>query len=223
MLRLMIIAPESKTLIGLFSELIQNDFNLSIVSQVNGIAEKIKAQPPDMILWEVDGHLSASTTGQLISEMKRQRFLPTIALATRDNIDSIDGDLDVDDFLISPYDVKELLLRIKRLLKRTRDVEKDHLIKCNGLVIDTAKCEVTVEGKLVELTFKEYELLRFLAKKRGRVYSREALLNKIWGYDYYGGDRTIDVHIRRLRSKIENYNHQYIETVRNIGYRFRVD
>ena len=73
------------------------------------------------------------------------------------------------------------------------------------------------------LTFKEYELLKFLARTSGRVFTREALLNRVWGYDYYGGDRTVDVHIRRLRSKIEDSSHTFIETVRNIGYRFRKD
>jgi DNA-binding response OmpR family regulator len=80
---------------------------------------------------------------------------------------------------------------------------------------------VTVNGALVELTFKEYELLKLLAANRGRVFTREALLDKLWGYDYFGGDRTVDVHIRRLRSKIEDAEHTYIETVRNIGYRFK--
>ena len=89
------------------------------------------------------------------------------------------------------------------------------------LVIDLANCEVRVGGKIVELTFKEYELLKFLARDRGRVFSREALLNKVWGYDYFGGDRTVDVHVRRLRSKIEISGQTFIETVRNIGYRFK--
>jgi len=75
-------------------------------------------------------------------------------------------------------------------------------------------------GRIVELTFKEYELLKFLMNDRGRVFTREALLNKVWGYDYFGGDRTVDVHVRRLRSKIELSDIEYIETVRNIGYRF---
>ena len=76
---------------------------------------------------------------------------------------------------------------------------------------------------VVELTFKEYELLKFLAGNKGRVCTRETLLDKVWGYDYYGGDRTVDVHVRRLRSKIEDSKHIFIDTVRNIGYRFRVE
>ena len=129
--------------------------------------------------------------------------------------------LNIDDFMISPYDARELVLRVKRLLSRDRNIDSGELIKCDGLLIDLAKCEVTLEGRIVELTFKEYELLRFLASNRGRVYTREALLNMVWGYDYYGGDRTVDVHVRRLRSKIEDAKHTFIETVRNIGYRFK--
>ena len=130
----------------------------------------------------------------------------------------------IDDFVIQPYNMRELILRIKRLLNyRTESVDGDEPIKCNGLVMDIAKCEVTVVGKVVALTFREYELLQFLAGNRGRVFSRQTLLDKVWGYDYYGGDRTVDVHVRRLRSKIENSKHTFIETVRNIGYRFKAE
>ena len=80
--------------------------------------------------------------------------------------------------------------------------------------------EVTVEGRIVELTFKEYELLKLLTSNRGRVYTREALLNRIWGYDYYGGDRTVDVHMRRLRAKIPSPYNNMLKTIRNVGYMF---
>ena len=115
------------------------------------------------------------------------------------------------------------MIRINRVLRKTVKNESSEQIKCDGLTIDLATCEVTVNGKIVELTFKEYEMLKLLASNKGRVYTREALLDKIWGYDYYGGDRTVDVHVRRLRSKIEDASHTYIETVRNIGYRFIKD
>ena len=88
------------------------------------------------------------------------------------------------------------------------------------MTIDLVTCEVTVDGRKADLTFKEYELLKLMARNRGRVFTREALLDKIWGYDYYGGDRTVDVHMRQLRSKMSDATHTYIETVRNIGYRF---
>ena len=99
-------------------------------------------------------------------------------------------------------------------------MESEDIIRCGDLVIDSVKCEVSLSGKPIILTFKEYQLLKFLASNKGKVFTREALLNKVWGWDYYGGDRTVDVHIRRLRSKIEDINHSFIETIRNIGYRF---
>ncbi len=223
MLRLLIIGQGSKTLAGLRSGLIQNGFACSILSHGNGLMEQIAAESPDLILVEMDGRWVNSRVWQLAERMKPGRPLPIIALVARDTLDSIDGHLDVDDFLISPYDTKELVLRIKRLYHRTRNMDSGELIKCDGLAIDLARCEVTVEGKVVELTFKEYELLKFMASNRGRVYTRDALLNRVWGYDYYGGDRTVDVHVRRLRSKIGDPKHAFIETVRSIGYRFKKD
>jgi len=95
------------------------------------------------------------------------------------------------------------------------------VLKCGDLVMDLANYTVHVGGRHVELTYKEYELLRFLATNRDRVFTRETLLSKVWGYDFYGGERTVDVHIRRLRAKIEDRHAPFIETVRNVGYRFR--
>ena len=97
----------------------------------------------------------------------------------------------------------------------------DQLLTAGDLIINTTQAEVFLSGRAIDLTFREYELLRFLASHPGRMYSRDALLNYVWGYDYFGGDRTVDVHIRRLRSKIEDAGHNFIDTVRNMGYRFR--
>jgi DNA-binding response OmpR family regulator len=138
----------------------------------------------------------------------------------REALDDFDA-IDADDFLLSPYDGRELALRVKRQLNIVQNGASGELIRCDGLLIDLARCEVTLEGRIIELTFKEYELLKLLAVNSGRVYSREALLDQVWGYDYYGGDRTVDVHVRRLRSKIEDATHTFIETVRNVGYRFK--
>ena len=134
-----------------------------------------------------------------------------------------DTDLEVDDFVVAPYDPRELSLRIRRLVKTSKQAQNPRQLKSNGLILDPVTCEVTVDDKYIELTFKEYELLKLMASSPGRVFTRETLLDHIWGYDYYGGDRTVDVHIRRLRSKIEDANHTYIETVRNIGYKFTKD
>jgi DNA-binding response OmpR family regulator len=128
---------------------------------------------------------------------------------------------DITDFVLKPFDVDELLTRIRRLAAKAKATPPSDIIIAGGLLIDTARCEVSLGGAPVELTFREYELLKFLASNRGRVFSREVLLNKVWGYEYFGGDRTVDVHVRRLRSKIEESGQIYIETVRNIGYRFK--
>ena len=219
---LLIIAQESNELAELHSGLIRNGFGCSIIPHGNGFAKEIIARRPNLVIVEMDGYSANTEIEELMQSMKHENPLPLMALVAEETLDSIGGYLGVDDFITRPYDDRELVLRIKRLLNhRTENMDRGELIKCDGLVIDLAKCEVTMGCKVVELTFKEYELLKFLASNRGRVYTREALLDKVWGYDYYGGDRTVDVHIRRLRSKIEDSKHTFIETVRNIGYRFR--
>jgi len=128
---------------------------------------------------------------------------------------------DADEFLLEGATADELTTRVRRVLWRLKRHDSGEVLKCGELVMDLANYTVHIAGRPVELTFKEYELLRFLAVNRDRVFSREALLNDVWGYDFYGGARTVDVHIRRLRSKIEDHHTTFIETVRNVGYRFR--
>jgi DNA-binding response OmpR family regulator len=144
-----------------------------------------------------------------------------IAVAFRQRMPELSTREDITDFVLKPFDVDELLTRIRRLAARAKATPPSDIIIAGDLVIDTARCEVSLAGAPVELTFREYELLKFLASNRGRVFSREVLLNKVWGYEYFGGDRTVDVHVRRLRSKIEESGQVYVETVRNIGYRFK--
>ena len=148
---------------------------------------------------------------------------PTIALVPRSRVPSLDVSLRLTDFIVSPPDPDELVIRAQRAL-RAGEVEPDedsHIIRAGDLQIDTSSYEVTIKGDRVGLRFKEYELLKLLAESPGRVFSRDALLNQIWGYEYFGGTRTVDVHIRRLRSKIEDADHNFIETIWNVGYRFR--
>ena len=114
-----------------------------------------------------------------------------------------------------------MLLRAKKLVASTKNISDQDVIVQDQLVISPHSYEVTLKGRRVHLRFKEYELLLLLASNPGRVYDRETLLNHIWGYDYFGGTRTVDVHIRRLRSKIEQPDTQFIETIWNVGYRFR--
>ena len=126
------------------------------------------------------------------------------------------------DFCLPPHDVNEILLRIINVMTKSTQSERE-LISIGPLTINQESYEVTLDGEKIDLTFKEYELLKYLAVKPGRVFSRESLLHSVWEYDYYGGTRTVDVHIRRLRSKINNLKYNFIETVWNVGYRFKIN
>ena len=134
-------------------------------------------------------------------------------------LNRIPFDSPADDFIVLPAAPGELRRRVERALFRRHGVDTENFVRCGVLTIDLANYRVTVEGEPVVLTFKEYELLRYLAMNAGRVSTREQLLNRVWGYDYFGGARTVDVHIRRIRSKVEIHGHTFIETVRNVGYR----
>lgn len=144
-----------------------------------------------------------------------------LLIADPEQIAAYDGLRDADDFVREGAPADEVVARVRRILWRIARHDSSDVLKCGELVMDMANYTVHIAGRPVELTFKEYELLRFLAVNRDRVFSREALLNNVWGYDFYGGARTVDVHIRRLRSKIEDRHLTFIETVRNVGYRFR--
>jgi len=162
----------------------------------------------------------------VLRAFKKDRFLketPVFVILPEDGMRLLDNLPGIGDFIITPFNGTELVARVKALLKKVIPTDSKDLIKVDDLVIDVNKYEVSLNGSKVELTFKEYELLKFLASNKGRVYSRDQLLDKIWGYDYYGGTRTVDVHIRRLRSKIEDRRHTFIETIRNIGYKFSSD
>ena len=125
-----------------------------------------------------------------------------------------------DDILLFPFQPAELAARVRILSWRAEKVDPSDIVRAGPLSINLSTYEVTVNGRLVELTFKEYELLRYLVIHRKRVHTRNSLLSRVWGDDYYGGARTVDVHIRRIRSKIETGGQVFIQTVRGVGYRF---
>ena len=125
-----------------------------------------------------------------------------------------------DDFVIKNEDFTEVLLRIRQLLWRQSKLDSNNIIKIEDLILNMNSYEVTVKGKTVYLTYKEYELLKFIILNRGRVFTRDALLDKVWGYDNYAGTRTVDIHIQRLRTKLGGKSSEFIQTVRNVGYCF---
>ena len=213
MLKIVVVAKQNGEISNLCSELNKHGFQCLTTTGENAL-ERIMENTPNLLLVEFTGSRDVEA---LCRNVQKEKELPVIGLVTLDKLDSLE-DL-VDDFVVKPYNTKELATRITRLVRRDADISTEQ-IRTAGITIDPDKYEVYVNGRLVSLTFKEYELLKFLASHPGRVFTRDALLNQVWSQDYFGGDRTVDVHIRRLRSKIEDPSHIYIETVRNIGYRF---
>lgn len=202
-------------------QLAEKGFLCSIAGPGDERLRDVRNLSADLVVVAVDGAGPGSEARNLARTLKDKARLPVVALLSKESLDVLDSAADVDDFAMEPWDSAEVTKRIRRILSRRPDAENKDLVICGDLTINVAKCEVTFERRSVELTFREYELLKFLAINKGKVFTREVLLNKVWGYDYFGGDRTVDVHIRRLRSKLDDSD--CIETVRNIGYRFRDD
>jgi two-component system alkaline phosphatase synthesis response regulator PhoP len=219
--RAMLITDEKERLAKLILELANRGLVCSINPENERIFEKSNGRAPDLVLMAFDGSPSSQKAMHLAQTIKRDSNLPVIVLLSREALLKLDPEVAVDDFVVEPWDANEIAIRAKRVLGKTGEAANQELIQCGDLTIDLARYEVYVNDRPIELTFKEYELLRFLARNKGRVFTREALLNEVWGYEYYGGDRTVDVHITRLRSKLEDPSHTFIETVRNIGYRFK--
>ena len=146
--------------------------------------------------------------------------IPIVLLMDEAEMKSADLPSGIQEVLYRPLRMAEAVARIQLLFKRIHKVDQKNTIQRGKITIDVAKYEIKVGDKKIDLTFTEFQLLKFLCTNPGTVFTREILLNKVWGYEYYGGTRTVDVHIRRLRSKIEGKSVTFIETVRNIGYKF---
>lgn len=146
--------------------------------------------------------------------------VPCLIAAPLARLPALDFSIGFDDFVLLPVVPAELYARIRQLDWRTATFGSEEVLKIDDLVIDIAGYEVRKGGRRIELTHQEFELLRYLAQHRGRVFTREALLERAWGYRYAGGTRTVDIHVRRVRAKLGDAG-SLIETVRNVGYKLR--
>jgi DNA-binding response OmpR family regulator len=176
---------------------------------------------PDALVVDATSSDAAAGLAGLLQDVGGTEATPTVVLIGEEQLSTYEPPQDIADFLVLPARAAELAARIRQLLWRHASPGGNNRLCCGDLVINLASREVFLAGRLVTLAYKEYELLHFLLSSPDTVFTREALLNNVWGYDFYGGARTVDVHIRRLRSKIEDAHHSFIETVRNVGYRFR--
>jgi DNA-binding response OmpR family regulator len=146
---------------------------------------------------------------------------PTLLTVTVPRLPTLDFSAGFDDFILRPLVPAELYGRLRQLDWKTATFGSDEVIKVDELVIDMAGYEARLGARKLDFTHQEFELLRFLAQNRGRVYTREQLLQKVWGYEYGGGTRTVDIHVRRVRAKLGVTAGGLIETVRNVGYKMR--
>lgn len=174
----------------------------------------------DLMMPDIDGWA-------VCREVRKNSSVPIIMLTARgDEIDRVLGlELGADDYMVKPFSPREMVARVKAVLRRTLPEEpKKSLLQFDGLTIDPASRQVTVLGRPVSLTPKEYDLLYFLAQSPGRVYTREQLLENVWGYDFFGEVRTVDTHVTRLREKLARVKGapQYVSTVWGVGYKFEV-
>lgn len=183
--------------------------------------EDFEASPqPEAVIVDL-ASVGQAQARQLIDQCKELR-LPVVAVVPKESLAAFDPSLNPDELLVYPAHDGELLARVKQAIYRVNGPSGSKVLKVSDLSIDLERYDVTVGGRRVALTYKEFQLLVLLASNPGRVYSRETLLSQVWGYDYLGGTRTVDVHVRRLRSKIEGPGRSFIETVYLVGYRFRV-
>ena len=188
-----------------------------LLSSENGVLANY-----DLVLLEIGAEDVGLVRSKLKQAFEGRRKPPLLLVGTEKQMSASDALADADDFVVVPYSTFELSLRVKTALIRTGCYDRTDVIQRGDLLIHPHTYEVFVDGERVDLTLKEYELLKFLTTHVGRVFTRDILLEQVWGYDYYGGMRTVDVHVRRLRAKLEREGRTFIETVRGVGYRFVV-
>ena len=207
---------------GLKAVLTENGYSTALLSKPSEELKRIPMEDVRLIFLDVPylnrAEMDVDSLVTFCRETTRARL---IAMLAPDKPHDFDVVKRVDDFITYPYGRHEVVARVQHVIGGRPESHSDNVISRGDLLIDLDQYEVWLDREKLSLTYKEYGLLKFLASDPGKVYPRDELLDKVWGYDYFGGTRTVDVHIRRLRSKIETSGHSFIETVRSVGYRFR--
>jgi DNA-binding response OmpR family regulator len=175
---------------------------------------------PEVLLIDGTGDIDAAEDATRSLSMAWEIGLPPIIVVVdEDGASRFRFEVGADDFLLTDASMAEISARLALLSRRTGRSDQEAVIKVGDLTVNPDNYQVYVRGRPLDLTYKEFELLKFLAQRPGRVCDRDLLLREVWGYDYYGGTRTVDVHIRRLRAKLGAEHETLIETIRNVGYR----
>lgn len=200
--------------------LMKEGFKVSCYHSGGAGLEAIRSNPPDLILLDImmpkmDGY-------EVLKEVRRFSKLPVIMLTAKgETFDKVLGlELGADDYIVKPFDAKEMLARVKAVLRRYGESgESDQVLIMPGLTINMDEYTVLYHGEQLQMPPKELELLYFLSKNANRVFTREQLLDQIWGYDFFGDSRTVDVHVKRLREKFTQKDSWEIKTVWGVGYK----
>ena len=216
--------PNIRQLVNLYLE--KEGFEVEMADRGDTAVEKFKTFAPNLIL--LDLMLPGMDGWQVCREVRKTSNVPIIMLTAKDEtFDKVLGlELGADDYMVKPFDTKELVARIKAVLRRYQTLDApDKELSYPGLTINITQYTVTFLGKQIEMPPKELELLHFLASHPGTVFTREQLLEQVWGYDFFGDSRTVDVHIKRLRDKLTGCEELgwSIKTVWSVGYKFEVN
>lgn len=217
MIRLLWLAPERVDPEESFSPLQGRRPAPEPIAFADATPEAVLRNLAEVIL--VDARSRSVDAAAVIRKLRGDVEAPFLVILTAEEIRDFDWSCGVSDFLVGNSSPEELEARITRLA-HPLPAEPSDVIRRGDITIDRERFEVRVRGEILDLTFKEFELLEYLASRPGKVCSRRDLLTEVWGYEYFGGTRTVDVHIRRLRAKLGHESAGMIDTVRNVGYRF---
>lgn len=229
MSKMILIVEDEKPIADILSfNLKREGYDVIIAYDGQDAIDKTFNEKPDLILLDV--MLPKKDGFQVLKEIRQKLQTPVLMVtAKEEEVDKVLGlELGADDYITKPFSMRELVARVKANLRRTElsnQLNGNEIIDLGDLVIDVNKYEVKKDDKVIDLTQREYELLKFLATRSEQVFTREQLLEEVWGYEYYGDIRTVDVTIRRLREKVEedSGDYKYILTKRGVGYYFRRD
>lgn len=201
----------------------KENFDIVIANDGAQAVELFAAENPDMVLLDI--MLPKLDGWQVCREIRKSSDKPIIMLTAKgETFDKILGlELGADDYVVKPFDAKEVVARVKAVLRRTSSAQGDAVkeVRYDKLVVNLTNYELKVDGKVIDTPPKELELLYHLASNPNRVFTRDQLLDEVWGFDYYGDSRTVDVHIKRLREKLEGVSEKWtLKTVWGVGYKF---
>ena len=227
MQKLILIVDDERPIVDILKfNLEKNGYKTVEASDGNEGLRLALSKEPDLVLLDV--MLPGLDGFGVCRKIREKSSVPIIMLTARDEeVDKVLGlELGADDYITKPFSVRELLARVKANLRRHSDegeTQTGDILRIGNLSIDCGRYEVVKDETVIDLTLREFELLKFLAEQQGKIFSRETLLEKVWRYDYYGDIRTVDVTVRRLREKIEDdpANPLYIITKRGVGYYFK--